>query len=305
MNRHRFYALKFLLAYFLFVQELLKSLIGNQPHFMPHGQQSICRVILPEYQPVLAAGRHHAVRLRAALCHEVVHQRADVAGSAVEYHRFPALYLQRCVYSGDDSLRRSFLIAAGAVELTRAVKSGNALEFQRWQEFQRVAAVVLYRVSRAHYFNVLQSLYRAQEFHLHVRWQRRRHSLKIVLIGVKPHRLHKKLVTFLILKAHYLVLNTRAVTWTYALDSAGIKRRTVEIIKNDFMRFSVGVGHVAIRDVLHFTLVIERKRHYLLVTGLHLHYRKINGTLMHPRGRTGLEPAHGNTERFQAVSQPA
>ena len=78
-------------------------------------------------------------------------------------------------------------------------------------------------------------------------------------------------MTFLILEPYDFILNTWAVTRADALDSPGIQRRTMQILKYHLVSFRIRVGHVAVNDVVEFLLIVESKRHYLFITALLLH----------------------------------
>ena len=78
-------------------------------------------VVLPQHQPVLAAGGHDAVGLVGALGHKVVNEGTDVALRPREDKGALPLQLPGSVDTGHKALHGSLLIPGGAVELPRAV----------------------------------------------------------------------------------------------------------------------------------------------------------------------------------------
>ena len=79
---------------------------------------------------IIEAAGHDAVRLFRALGHQIVNQRADVAGVPGENQRLFALQFQGGIDAGNETLHGGLLIAGGAVELARAVKPGYLFTFQ-------------------------------------------------------------------------------------------------------------------------------------------------------------------------------
>ena len=94
----------------------------------------------------------------------------------------------------------------------------------------------------------------------------------VKLLGVQPHRLNEKLVAWLVLKGHDLRLDARAVAWADTLDNTGVYRASVDVIKNNFMRFFVCIGQIAHRLVLRRCDGIKGKALGLRVALLKLHF---------------------------------
>ena len=76
----------------------------------------------------------------------------------------------RCVDPGDNPLHRRLLIARRTVELPRAVQPGDVLEFECVAKLERIHAVVLDRVGKAHDLCGLEAADRGEHFILDVVW---------------------------------------------------------------------------------------------------------------------------------------
>ena len=144
------------------------ALIAHQSQGVAVLCKPLVGVVLAQYQPVLAPGGHHAVRLVGAASDQVVYQRADVRLAAAQHERLAPLELQRGVHAGHEALDSRLLIAARAVELTGAVEAGDVLELQRGAQRERVDAVVLNSVGAARHLRVLQAGDGVQHLDLHV-----------------------------------------------------------------------------------------------------------------------------------------
>ena len=82
-------------------------------------------------QTVFRPAGHNAVGFLRPLGHQIVNEGADVAGVPGENQGEPALNFQCGIDARHQPLGGSFLVAGGAVELPRAVQTGNQLGFQR------------------------------------------------------------------------------------------------------------------------------------------------------------------------------
>lgn len=116
----------------------------------------------------IPSASHHSVRVGAALCDKVVYERSDIRSGAVELERGLAQNFKRRVDSRNKTLRGGLLIAAGAVELTRAEKPVEVDELKAALERKRIYAVILYRIGGAHDLAVLEAGDRVQELQLHI-----------------------------------------------------------------------------------------------------------------------------------------
>ena len=120
--------------------------------------ETLVRVVLPQQQAVFRARGHHAVRFVRAARDQIVNQRADVAVRAVEHERLLALDLERGVDACHKTLRGRLFIAGRAAELACAVQTGDLFGLERRTQLERINAVVLDGVGRAHDLRVLQPL---------------------------------------------------------------------------------------------------------------------------------------------------
>ena len=235
----------------VFFQHVLIAFLGEQPQFVSQRHQTLVSVVLPQDQPVLAAGSHHAVGILTALGHQIVYQRADIGSGSVHDKRRLALHCQCGIDAGNQSLCGSFLVAGTAVELSCSEQSGNLLALQRCPQFCGVYAVIFDSIRRTHDLHVFQSADRPQKCQLDIFRQRGRHALQIILLGFQPHRLYEKLMPRLVGKADNFGFDRRAVAGADTLDLSGEQRRTVKIFPNDAVGFLVGIGDVAGNLIVH------------------------------------------------------
>ena len=155
---------------------------------------------------MLGARREHAIRLQTAARHEVVHENADVGVVALEHDRRPMLNRARGVETGDETLRRRFLVARRPVDLTGREETRHALRLQRAIEFRRLDEVVLHRVRVPQHARVFEARQRVDNRVLHVARQTHRQSVDVDLVDVHAFRLEEDLVPFLVGEPHDLVL---------------------------------------------------------------------------------------------------
>ena len=105
----------------LFVLVRLPALLINQSQLVSQWCQTLVCVVLAQQQTVLRTAGHHPVRVRAALGDQIVDQRSDIAGSAVQNNRLLTLHPTCSVDACNQSLCRSLLITGGSVELSCSV----------------------------------------------------------------------------------------------------------------------------------------------------------------------------------------
>ena len=125
-------------------------------------------VVLPQHQPVLAAGGHDAVGLVGALRHQIVNEGADVALRPGEDKGAFPFQLPGRVNAGHKALNGGLLIPGGAVELPRAVQAGHLLRFQRGQQAQRIDAVIFDGIGRTGHDRAAQAGYAMEHLDLHL-----------------------------------------------------------------------------------------------------------------------------------------
>ena len=125
-------------------------------------------VVLPQHQPVLAAGGHDAVGLVGALRHQIVDEGADVALRPGEDKGAFPFQLSRGVDTGHKALNGGLLVSGGAVELPRAVQAGHLLCFQGGQQGQGVDAVIFDGIGRTGHDRAAQAGYAMEHLDLHL-----------------------------------------------------------------------------------------------------------------------------------------
>ena len=89
------------------------------------------------------------------------------------------------------------------------------------------------------------------------------------------------------------------------LDHAAVKRAALDIVQNDLVGLRVGVGDPALHLVVHGGIGHEAEglQFVVRVAGLAFQLRKINAPAVDTGRGAGLEPAQGQTSRFQALGQ--
>ena len=210
------------------------------------------------------------------------------------------LFAQRIaggVQSGQQALGGGFLVAGGAVELTRTVQSPHHLAFQRGFQTGGVHAVVLDGVGRAHDLDVLKAPDAAVKGVLHILRQAAGGTLQIHLFGVLAAGFHKNGVAVLARKAHHLVLDGGAVTRADTLDHAAVQRAALDVVQNDLVGLRVRVGDPAFHLVVHGGVGHEAEGLQLVVrvTRLTLQPAEVDAAPVHTGGGAGLEPPQGQT----------
>ena len=140
------------------------------------------------------------------------------------------------VEPGDQSLRRSLLVAGGAVDLAGQEKPGEPLGLQRRLQLARIDVVVFDGVARPDDARVFQARNGRDQRALDVLRQRGRNAVRIDRVIVEPFRLQENLVAVALAEADDLVLDRRAIARAAARDLAGIHRRTMHIGADDRVR---------------------------------------------------------------------
>ena len=120
-------------------------------------------------------------------------------------------------------LSGGFFVAARAVELPCAVKTGEILEFEGLTERKRIDAIVFNSVCCAEKFGVLKTGYTVDYSELNILRQGRRKPLQIHFVSFSSARLDKYLMSLLLGEADYFILNARAIARADAVDFARIQ----------------------------------------------------------------------------------
>ena len=191
------------------------------------GRQAQVGVVLAQAQAVLGTAREHAVWLRRTAGDQVVDHDADIGLGPGRAPRRLVSGGARGVQSGNESLRRGFLVAGRAVDLACQIERLEVFGFERGLQRPRIVVVVFDRVARPRHVRPLQAAYRMHDTQLHVEWQRGRDAVRIDLVGIEALRLQEDLVRGASGEAADLVLDRRAVARPGALDLAVVERRAV------------------------------------------------------------------------------
>ena len=281
-----------------------EPLVGNESDAVADVRQPLVGVILPVEQTVFAARRHNTVRLFRSFCNEIVDERTDVAVRTAQDQRLLAADLERGVHARDESLHGGFLVAGRAVELARAVQTGDLFALERGAQLRGIDAVVLDGIGAALHLGVFQSRNGADNIDLHVLRQRGRQTLNVQLLRMQTHRLNEELVAFLIRKRDDLRLNRGAVARAGAFNGAVEERTAVKIGADDLVRARFGIGKPAHGAVMQRRSVGGiGKRLDLLIAGLELHFVKADAARVHARRRAGLEAAETKTHIGEALRE--
>ena len=253
--------------------ERSKARLIHQTKFMADRGQPRIGIVLAQLQPVFGAAGEHPVRLQGAVGNQVVDQHAQVGLVAARRPRGFVLHQTRGVDPGQQTLRRSFLVAGGAIDLAGEKQSGNRLGFQRGLEPARVEEVVFDGVAGAGDVCVFEADDAAYQGQLHVERQRGADAVRVDLRHVQAFRLDEDLVAGLLGEAHHLVLDARAVARADAFDLTRIQRAAMQRVADQLVGGPGGVGDPAaqlarmVRARAH-----ERKHRARIVAGLLGHH---------------------------------
>ena len=94
-------------------------------------RQALICIIGAQCEAIFGARGEHAIGFRHPARHQIVHHHAEIAVRAVENHAIRAPGPPRRIQSGNDALRRRFLISRRAVDLAREEQPANRFCFQR------------------------------------------------------------------------------------------------------------------------------------------------------------------------------
>ena len=191
------------------------------------------------------ACRHHTIRLVCAFGDKVVYKHADVRLVPCKNQSVFAVYFSCGVYAGNQTLSRRFFVSAASVHLPCREQSFHRLAFKRRKHPERIETIILYCVAvfcKATIFKPRQS---AIHLLLHVVRKRSGHALHVHLFAVCAFRFDKDLVAFFVFESHNLRFNGRAIARAYRQNRAVVKRTSVDVVEDDFVRFFVGIREIA------------------------------------------------------------
>ena len=135
-------AYDFFNALLLFL-EAVAAFRGSQSPFHRLRREARVGVVLTQKDAILGAGGEHAVRLVYALCDQIIDENAYISLVAVQDYGRVSSALAGRVDACHQSLSRCFLVARGAVYLSREVECFDFLRFQRVLELRGVEVIVL------------------------------------------------------------------------------------------------------------------------------------------------------------------
>ena len=130
-----------------------------------------------------------------------------------------ALRSKRRVGAGEQPLRRRFLVARRAIDLSSQEQSGHGFELEARAKFARIDVIIFDRITWPDDGYVLEPGQRAQKLLLHLRRERRGEPVGIDSRVVKPFRLKENLVAVAVGEADDFILDGRAIARPPALDA--------------------------------------------------------------------------------------
>src|SRR5688572_27830711 len=153
--------------------------------------------------------------------------------------------LLRRVDAGDEPLPRRLFIAGRTIDLARQEKALHELRLQAGLELLRVDIVILDGIAGSEDDAVLEPRNRPDESLLDILGQRGGNPVGIDGRIIEALGLEKDLMRLPILEPHDLVLDRGTVARSRTFDLSRIDWRPVEIGRDDRMRFSIGLRHMA------------------------------------------------------------
>ena len=301
-----FQALCFLSDHLFLVADIIILVLCDQTFPVTVFAQTQIRVVLPQQKSVFRAGGHHSVRLPIVFCHQVVDQDSDIGLRPLQNQRFPATDLIDGIDTCNQTLRRSLLISAAAVELTGAEESFHCLGLQRKFELVGIDAVIFDRVGIFDDHTVFQTGNRAIHALLYIIRHGRGHSVHIHFIGKASLGLDEYMMAAFLTEFDHLVLDGRTVAGAGTFNDACINRRPVQILTYDLMCFFIRIGQPAGNL---FNLYIGRirrigERDHNTITGLDLHFGIIQRSSVHSGRGAGLKSAKRDSQMLHGILEP-
>ena len=141
----------------VFAHDLLQRFIADKAKLMPDGRKALVGVVLPQQQPVLRAGGHHAVRLLGALGHQIVNQNTDITFGTIQNQRISMQNRHSCINTGDQSLGCSLFISTASVELSATEQTIDILKLQRRIQLFCIDTIIFDGIGISYNFTMFQS----------------------------------------------------------------------------------------------------------------------------------------------------
>eukprot|EP00047_Mylnosiga_fluctuans_P005975 m.243985 g.243985 ORF g.243985 m.243985 type:complete len:404 (-) comp14367_c0_seq1:912-2123(-) len=186
---------------------VVEAFARHTPRVVPLLRQAQVRVVRPQVQTVLCAAGEHAVRLRSAVCDQVVHQNTKIRIRAIEHDGRASCNFAARIEASNDALRGRLLVTGGAVDLSRHEQPGQAPCLEGRMQLARVDVVVLHAVAWLEHRDVLEALDGPQQVQLALLGQRRRDAVGVHDMRVEALRLQPNLMRFLRCEANNFRLN--------------------------------------------------------------------------------------------------
>ena len=208
------------------------------------GQRSetLIRVVLAEEKAVFRPAREHAIRLGAALGHQVIDHHPKIGRVPVEDQGLSAQELECGVCASQKALPCGFLVAGRSIDLPREVKALHPFGFEGGGELGRGAVVVLHRIARADNLGALETRNTPNEGELDLIGKGGGDAIHVVLVGVTAFWFQKDLVALFLSKPDHLVLDGRAVARPHPFDLSRIHGALVQIIADVLMSLWISPG---------------------------------------------------------------
>ena len=128
-----------------------------------------------------------------------------------------------------------------------------------------------------------------EKVYLHIHRQTGGHTLNINLIGMQSLWLQKQLMPLLIWESYQLGFNGRTVSRPHALNKTIGHRCPINIIHNNLMGSSIGIGKVAWHLLSCVNVTHKGEISSLLIPWLNLHFAIVKGTAIHSGWGTGFK----------------
>ena len=235
---------------------------------------------------------------------QIVGEHADIGLRAVEAHALEVGAAPRRVDPRHQALGGGFLVAGGAVDLTREKEARQRLQLKPGSERPGVDIIVFNRVARSDHSCTLEPGDRLQQGLLDLGGEAGGNAVGIDGIVVQPLRLEEDLMMVAIGKPHHLVLDGGTITRPTTGDLTAIDRGKMEVGTNDAMRCrrrrGDGAGDLPVGDALGERA--ERLR--LGISPILVEPLPINAEAIKARWSAGFQPPEGEAQPFERQGKP-
>ena len=132
---------------------------GGQSKFVGQRCEAEIGIVLAQQNAVFGTGGKHTVGLINSFINKVVNKNANVCLVSAKHQRLAIRKPQMGIDTGHNSLRRSFLITGGTINLTSQEEVFYNLGTQGIVQVLRIEIIVFYSVCRFEYNSVFEALY--------------------------------------------------------------------------------------------------------------------------------------------------